>query len=192
MPVTKKRGAPKSFLEGKLQKKDFRSRTPEEMAEIQRKAAEAKRKKFAARKAMREQLSTLLKMDVSDAEQKAMLKEMGVESEDMCNQMVLMVALFKKGAKGDVAAIKQIDDMTNGIVPEQSQPIVINIKSASPEVEASGDGVRTSKVRHDPDAVNITGGKTRRSVTIKQDQETEADGEAWPDEEDEEDWPDEE
>lgn len=192
MPVTKKRGAPKSFLEGKLQKKDFRSRTPEEMAEIQRKAAEAKRKKFAARKAMREQLSTLLKMDVSDAEQKAMLKEMGVESEDMCNQMVLMVALFKKGAKGDVAAIKQIDDMTNGIVPEQSQPIVINIKSASPEVEASGDGVRTSKVRHDPDAVNITGGKTRRSVTIKQDPE-EADDEAWPDEdEEEEDWPDEE
>lgn len=190
MPVTKKRGAPKSFLEGKLQKKDFRSRTPEEMAEIQRKAAEAKRKKFAARKAMREQLSTLLKMDVSDAEQKAMLKEMGVESEDMCNQMVLMVALFKKGAKGDVAAIKQIDDMTNGIVPEQSQPIVINIKSASPEVEASGDGVRTSKVRHDPDAVNITGEKTRRSVTIKQDQEPD-DDEAWPDE-DEEDWPDEE
>lgn len=194
MPVTKKRGAPKSFLEGKLQKKDFRSRTPEEMAEIQRKAAEAKRKKFAARKAMREQLSTLLKMDVSDAEQKAMLKEMGVESEDMCNQMVLMVALFKKGARGDVAAIKQIDDMTNGIVPEQSQPIVINIKSASPEVEASGEGVRTSKVRHDPDAVNITGGKTRRSVTIKQEQEQEIDDEAWPDEEEdeEEDWPDEE
>ena len=128
-----RRGAPPSFKEGKLQKRDFRSRTPEEMAEIQKKAAEARR-------------------------------------------------------KGDVAAIKQIDDMTNGIVPEQSQPIVINIKSAkgeSSEVEAAGNGIRKSKARHDNEAMKITGSKA--SVKIKQ----EAEDEAWPDEDDE-DWPDEE
>lgn len=178
---------PKSFQEGKLQKKDFRSRTPEEMAEIQRRATEARNKKFAARRAMREQLSTLLKMDVTDREQKEMLKEMGVENEEMCNQMVLMVALFKKGAKGDVAAIKQIDDMTNGIVPEQAQPIVINIKNANSEVEASGNGIRKSKARHDEKATKITGSKA--SVKIKQ--TNEADDEVWPDEENEG-WPDEE
>lgn len=176
---------PKSFQEGKLQKKDFRSRTPEEMAEIHRRATEARNKKFAARRAMREQLSTLLKMDVTDREQKEMLKEMGVKNEEMCNQMVLMVALFKKGAKGDVAAIKQIDDMTNGIVPEQSQPIVINIKSASNEVEASGEGIRQSKPRHKEKAVKITGQKA--SVKIK-----EVDEDGWPIEDEEEDWPDEE
>ena len=181
-----RRGAPPSFKEGKLQKRDFRSRTPEEMAEIQKKAAETRRKKCAARKAMREQLSMLLKMDVSDVEQKQMLKDMGLDDEEMCNQMVLMVALFKKGAKGDVAAIKQIDDMTNGIVPEQSQPIVINIKSAKGDtVEAEGTGIRKSKARHDDEAVKITGSKA--SVKIKQ----EADDEAWPDEDDEG-WPDEE
>lgn len=179
---------PKSFQEGKLQKRDFRSRTPEEMAEIQRRAKEARQKKCAARKAMREQLSVLLKMDVTDREQKEMLREMGVEDEEMCNQMVLMVALFKKGARGDVAAIKQIDDMTNGIVPEQSQPIVINIKSAkgeTNEVEAAGNGIRKSKARHDNEATKITGSKA--SVKIKQ----ETDDEGWPDEE-EDGWPDEE
>lgn len=175
---------PKSFQEGKLQKRDFRSRTPEEMAEIQRRAKEARQKKCAARKAMREQLSVLLKMDVTDREQKEMLREMGVEDEEMCNQMVLMVALFKKGAKGDVAAIKQIDDMTNGVVPEQSQPIVINIKGTSNEVQASGNNLRTSKARHDDKAVKVTGSKA--SVKIKQ-----ADDEGWPDEADDE-WPDEE
>lgn len=177
----KKRGAPQSFLDGKLQKKDFRSRTPEEMAEIQKKAAEARKKKNEARKAMREQLSTLLKMDTSSAEQKKMLREMGIEEEEMSNQMVLMVALFKKGAKGDVAAIRQIDDMTNGIVPEQSQPIVINIKSASNEVNAEGNGIRTSKVRHEDETTRITGSRT--SVNIKHEPETEE----WPDEEE---WPD--
>lgn len=183
-----KRGAPASFREGKLQKRDFRSRTPEEMKEIQKKAAEARRKKCAARKAMREQLSMLLKMDVSDVEQKMMLQEMGLEDEDMCNQMVLMVALFKKGARGDVAAIKQIDDMTNGIVPEQSQPIVINIKSAKGDtVEAEGTGIRKSKARHDDEATKITGSKA--SVKIRQ--EEESDDEGWPDEE-EDGWPDEE
>lgn len=186
-----RRGAPPSFKEGKLQKRDFRSRTPEEMAEIQKKAAEARRKKCAARKAMREQLSMLLKMDVSDVEQKQMLKDMGLDDEEMCNQMVLMVALFKKGAKGDVAAIKQIDDMTNGIVPEQSQPIVINIKSAkgeASEVEAAGSGIRKSKARHDNEATKITGSKA--SVKIRQEAE-ESNDEGWPDEDDE-DWPDEE
>ena len=124
---------------------------------------------------------------LKQGEQKQMLKDMGLDDEEMCNQMVLMVALFKKGAKGDVAAIKQIDDMTNGIVPEQSQPIVINIKSAkgeASEVEAAGNGIRKSKARHDNEATKITGSKA--SVKIKQ----EADDEAWP--EDDEDWPDEE
>lgn len=131
MPLSK--GQPsKAYLEGKLQKKDFRSRTPEEMKEIHRRAVESRVKKNKARKAMREQLQELLKMDVSDKQAREELFKLGLEDADVSNQMLLMVALFKRAMTGDVSAIKQIDDMTNGIVPETAtQPVVINIQTAT-------------------------------------------------------------
>lgn len=135
----KKGQAPTSFKEGKLQAKDFRTRTKEEMKEITAKAVENRVKKNKARKEMREQLKELMKMDLADKKAIQTLKQdFGLEDEDICNQMLLMVALFKKGLEGDVQAIKQIDDMVNGTEGKnENQPIVINIQTTNPEKEKS-------------------------------------------------------
>lgn len=152
MPLRK--GQPsEAYKKGLLQKKDLRSRTPEERKEISRKGVEARIKKSQARKRMREQLDVLLKMDVKDKDYKKLMDELGIDDSEQCNQMLLMVALFKRGISGDVQAIKQIDDMTNGIVNEvnSTQPIVINISSASNMKASSNSNVEINEESQEAD-----------------------------------------
>lgn len=146
----KKGQAPESFKQGKVQAKDFRTRTKEEMKEITAKAVQNRVKKNRARKEMREQLKELMKMDLTDKSAIKTLKEdFGLEDEDICNQMLLMVALFKKGLEGDVQAIKQIDDMVNGTdTKNENQPIVINIQTANPAKEKNTKVVGNKSTVH--------------------------------------------
>lgn len=133
-----RKGQPsEAFKQGKLQAKDLRSRTPEERKAISAMGVAKRKENAARRKAMKEQLELLLSLDVKKKADKEKLREMGVDPEDMNNQMLMLVSLFRKGAiMGDVPAIKQICDIINnnvGDVPQtQQQPPVINIISTSP------------------------------------------------------------
>lgn len=133
-----RKGQPsEAYKQGKLQAKDLRSRTPEERKAISAMGVAKRKENAARRKAMKEQLELLLSLDVKKKADKEKLREMGVDPEDMNNQMLMLVSLFRKGAiMGDVPAIKQICDIINnnvGDVPQtQQQPPVINIISTSP------------------------------------------------------------
>ena len=137
--------ASEAYKQGKLQAKDLRSRTPEERREIALKGVKAREENRKKRKAMKEQLEILLSLDVKKKADKQKLIEIGIDPEDMNNQMLMLVSLFKKGVlMGDVPAIKQICDIINnnsGDAPQTStQAPVINIISTSPNsVEVKGD-----------------------------------------------------
>ena len=149
-----RKGQPsEAFKQGKLQAKDLRSRTPEERKAISAMGVAKRKENAARRKAMKEQLELLLSLDVKKKADKEKLREMGVDPEDMNNQMLMLVSLFRKGAiMGDVPAIKQICDIINNNVGDvqqtQQQPPVINIISTSPnKVKVEGN----AKVNEDDD-----------------------------------------
>lgn len=103
--------APQSYREGKLRGKGLESRTPEEMKEIVRKSHEARKRNAQRRIHLGECMQTILNLRISNQKQKQALKEMGISDEDLINETLLMVALFRKGLTGDVPAIKEVITM---------------------------------------------------------------------------------
>ena len=135
--------ASKAFLEGKMDEYNFKNLSEEQMHEISMKGVQARIEKSKARKAMKEQLEFLLSLDVKSKKAQLILKEMGIDQEeDMNNQMLLMVSLFKKGLSGDVAAIKQITDMVNGNVEENAddfkQPVINIVGVNAKQIKTKG------------------------------------------------------
>ena len=151
MPLHKGQ-ASESYKQGKLQRRDFSTRSKEEMREIARKGGLKKGENAAKRRKMREQLDVLMRMDVKKKEYKELMERFGIESEDQINQTLLMVRLFQKGLMGDVAAIRQIDEMTNGLTNNNSaQPIVININSVSSNRTEEGEDDEWADYEDDED-----------------------------------------
>lgn len=74
------------------------------------KSQEARR----TRKTMQEQLKKILELDVRQAKTKSILQKLGLEDNEINNQMVLNVALYQKAAKGDTKAYEIIRDMIDG------------------------------------------------------------------------------
>ena len=86
-------------------------RTPEERKRIGQLGVEARKKKREEKMALQQAMKALLTMDITTQKQKQVLMHMGFKSGELTNQNLLMVALFKKGLTGDVAAIKEIVNM---------------------------------------------------------------------------------
>lgn len=85
-------------------------------------SAEARRKK----KAMKEQMETLLSMPIKSPQLKAQLKEqLGLEDEQMDNQMALIVAMWKEAVAGNTSAMNIIREITGEKVIE------INVNSVT-------------------------------------------------------------
>lgn len=136
MPL-KKGQASEAWKQGKMAKYNLRNRTPEERHAIAVKGGQANKERLAKKKALKEQLQSLLELDIKDKKKTEELRKLGIDPEDMNNQMLMLVTLFKKGALlGDVPAIKQICDIINNnygeIASTQFQPPTINIISTSP------------------------------------------------------------
>lgn len=87
-------------------------RTPEERAMIVRKSVEARKKKKYENMQLQKCMSALLSNGVVDKDQKKVLKSVGFDEKDFCNNgALLMTVLFKKGLSGDVSAIGKIVEM---------------------------------------------------------------------------------
>ena len=98
-------------------------RSPEEQQIIRQKAAEARKRKQEKRKLMKEQLDTLLSLNVKNKDLKKQMKEMGFEEEDMNNQLALLINVFNQAlrdSKDSIPAAQFIRD-TNGQSPVQKQ-----------------------------------------------------------------------
>lgn len=89
--------------------------TPEQRRENARKAGIASGKARKKRKAMKEQMEMLLSLPVKSPKLKEQLKKLGIKSNEIDNQMALIVALYQtalKGGKNSVTAFNTIMEMT--------------------------------------------------------------------------------
>lgn len=115
-------------------------RSPEERRAIARKGIEARKANVEKRKQEKRErmqiqkvMSVILGSEVSNEKQKKLLNSLGFEGEHLTNEMLLMVALFKKGLSGDVNAIRDVTEMMEKLDiyqnsgEEQQQQIVINL-----------------------------------------------------------------
>lgn len=73
-----------------------------------KKSVEVRRKK----KAMREQAEMLLSLPLKSPELKARMRKMGIDTDNLDNQMTMLVAIWHKAAKGDISAASFLRDLT--------------------------------------------------------------------------------
>lgn len=71
------------------------------------KSGEVRRK----RKAMKEQMEILLSLPFKQTKQLNFMKELGIEENEIDNQMALIVAMYGKALKGDVQAFNIIREV---------------------------------------------------------------------------------
>lgn len=64
------------------------------------------------RKAMREQMEMLLSLPFKSKKEFDFMKELGIEENEIDNQMALIVAMYGKALKGDVQAFNSIREVT--------------------------------------------------------------------------------
>lgn len=63
------------------------------------------------RKAMKEQMEMLLSLPFKSKKQLNFMKDLGIEEDDIDNQMALIVAMYGKALKGDVQAFNTIREV---------------------------------------------------------------------------------
>jgi len=89
---------------------------PELAREAGRKGAEARKKKMT----MREAMKRILDADIQDDAQKLrMAKAFGLEVDDLTNQDLLLTVVFQKALKGDMQAVKFIQEASGNKLAER-------------------------------------------------------------------------
>lgn len=95
---------------------------PERAREIRRKGAEATNRLMRQRKSMKENMNLLLSLPaMSGTKLKQEARNMGIEEKDVDNQTIMLLALFKKALKGDVAACKEVRAVVGELFPLEEE-----------------------------------------------------------------------
>lgn len=98
-------------------------RTKEEQREIAIKggiaSGEARRKK----KLIKEQLELLLSLPLKDENAKRKLEQIGINADNLDNQMTMVISMWNKAIKGDVQAFNSIRDTLGQKPVEQYEEI---------------------------------------------------------------------
>ena len=90
----------------------WNKRTENEQREYARKGGQKSGEVRRQRKAMKEQMEMLLSLPLKQEKQLKFMKSLGIEEEEIDNQMALMVAMYAKALKGDVQAFNSIREVT--------------------------------------------------------------------------------
>lgn len=90
----------------------FNKRTKSEQREYAKKGGQKSGEVRRKRKAMKEQMEMLLTLPFKSKKQLSFMKDLGIEEEEIDNQMALIVALYGKALKGDVQAFNTIREVT--------------------------------------------------------------------------------
>ncbi len=80
-------------------------------SELGKKGIQASIQAKAKKKKLKEAMKILIDLPVTERN-KQTLAQLGIEDEDMNNQMLIAVAMFQKAIKGDVRAAEYIRDIT--------------------------------------------------------------------------------
>ena len=91
----------------------FNKRTESEQREYARQGGKKSGEVRRQRKAMREQMELLLSLPVKDAKNKAFMEQLGIDEDNMDNQMLLIMSVFSKAMKGDLEAFREIKGVIN-------------------------------------------------------------------------------
>lgn len=106
-------------------------RTKEEQRKIATKggiaSGEARRKK----KLIKEQLELLLSLPLKDENAKRKLEQLGIDADNLDNQMAMVISIWNKALKGDIQAFNSIRDS----VGEKPSDVVENINYTKEEAE---------------------------------------------------------
>ena len=98
-------------------------RTKEEQREIARKGGIASGKARRKKKLIKEQLELLLSLPLKDENAKKKLKQLGIDVDNLDNQMAMVISMWNKAIKGDVQAFNSIRDTIGEKPIEQIQEI---------------------------------------------------------------------
>lgn len=88
-------------------------RTKSEQREYAKKGGQRSGEVRRQRKAMREQMELLLSLPVINEEHKALMEQLGIDEDNMDNQMLLIMAMYQKAAKGDLEAFREIKSVVS-------------------------------------------------------------------------------
>ena len=84
----------------KSEQREFTSRGGKKSGEVRRQ-----------RKAMKEQMEMLLSLPFKQIEKLDFIENLGIDKEQIDNQMALLVAMYGRALKGDVQAFKEIREV---------------------------------------------------------------------------------
>ena len=106
----------------------FNKRTESEQREYAKKGGQKSGEVRRKRKAMKEQMEMLLSLPFKSTKQLNFMKDLGIEEDNLDNQMALIVALYGKALKGDVQAFNTIREVTqdNKTVSQEDRVQIIN------------------------------------------------------------------
>lgn len=90
----------------------------EEAKEIRSKGGKARQKQVKERKSMREQMDMLLSLPLKDQKIINKFKQIGVDTDDMNNQMALIMATYQKALRGDMQAMNVARELIGERVQE--------------------------------------------------------------------------
>lgn len=90
----------------------WNKRTENEQREYAKKGGQKSGEVRRQRKAMKEQMEMLLSLPFKQEKQLKFMKSLGIEEEEIDNQMALMVAMYAKALKGDVQAFNSVREVT--------------------------------------------------------------------------------
>lgn len=110
------------MTEEELEQNNFKNMTAERQREIASAGGKASQKARRRRKQIKEDLEMILSLPIKNGKLKEKLKALGIEDEEMTNQMAMTIALWQKAIKGDVSAFNSLRD-TVGEKPVDVQQV---------------------------------------------------------------------
>ena len=117
-------------------------RTPSERRENARKAGVASGEARRKKKSMKQAMNLLLSLPVSD-ENMAKLKQLGIDSDNADNQMLIMVSMMQRAIKGNVTAAQFIANITGSTAMTEAERAKINLDKKRLKLEEQ------SKIKQD-------------------------------------------
>lgn len=106
----------------------WNKRTEKEQREYARKGGKKSGEVRRKRKAMKEQMEMLLSLPFKQSEPLDFMKNLGIEEDNLDNQMALIVAMYGKALKGDVQAFNTIREVVQDekTVKDEDRVQIIN------------------------------------------------------------------
>lgn len=112
----------------------FNELTKEEQRELARKGGKASVESRRKKKAMREQFELLLSLPVKDKKARSRMKQLGIDPDNIDNQMATIISVWQKSLTGDVQAATFIRD-TVGEKPVEVVEMNASVNKTAKEIE---------------------------------------------------------